>query len=132
MKAQVRSLHLSSQAHQILNRVNVISDETDELPLDATENVASLTSGDVMDGNTQMAILNRMAKLEAKFEKFMRQFEQLDGSSSSEIITGTDERRTFQPIDSIEKLDEFEKNLNDPEFENKTVRTASASTGFES
>lgn len=68
-----------------------------------------------------MTILNRMAKLEAKFEKFIKQFEAADGSSSFETITGTEECKAFQPIDSIEKLDEFEQNLKDSEFERKTV-----------
>lgn len=90
---------------------------------DAVENVTSRASGGVMDGNTQMALLNRMAKLEAKFEKFMKRFEAPhDGSGSSEIITGTEEFKTFEPIDSIERLNEFEGNLKDPDFENKMVR----------
>lgn len=74
-----------------------------------------------MNGTTQMAILNRMAKLEAKFEKFMRQFETSAGAASSEFITGTPEPRKFKPIDSIERLDEFESKLNDPEYENEIV-----------
>lgn len=70
-----------------------------------------------------------MAKLEAKFEKFMRHFETSEGAAASEFITGTPEPRTFKPIDSIERLDEFESKLNDPEYENQIVSTTAASSG---
>lgn len=80
-----------------------------------------MTSGAVMDGSAQTAILNRMAKLEAKFEKFLKRFEPPDGSGPSDLITGPEEYKTFDPIDSVERLDEFEENLKDPDFENKTV-----------
>lgn len=117
MRTQVHSEHLPAQAQISTNPIEITLDELDE----AIENVPSIASGEVMDGNAQMTILNRMAKLEAKFEKFLKRFEPPDGSGPSDMITGPEEYKTFDPIDSVEKLDEFEQNLKDPEFENKTV-----------
>lgn len=75
-----------------------------------------------MDGKSQTAILKRMAKLEAQFESFMKKFGAFESvSAPSELITGTEEYKSFKPIDSIESLDEFEENLKDADFEYKMV-----------
>lgn len=100
---------------------NIVSDESDEFSLGEIENTALLAIGGGVDGTTQMAsILKRVAKLEANFERFVKRFD-TSGSSSSEFITSADEHEIFEPIDTIERLDEFEEHLRDPKFENTMV-----------